>query len=266
MNKIINLIFFLIFLTINPNSYAEQVNYAVNSTVTTEAALEEFPAHFAIDGRLDTHWNSGHLGLSWIEIDLGSSRPISKIQATVQQKPAGDTVHNVFVDDVLTTSWEQHTETGIQLTYNLPANTLGQKIRIETVSSPSWAAWQEVSVLGPDTNTASNAVILNSNLDLFIPVIEYQAANQSNSYYSANLEYIGTDENDDLLWKLKDFQEVAVNSNASLPSNISETASLLIQFSDVSFGSTSYWADLQYIGDNGEPGALVWKLLEYGTN
>jgi len=127
--------------------FATSINYALNGTAIADSSWNGHVPENAIDGDNTSYWNSGHFPSGWIEIDLGVSLGIAEINASVAQLPAGNTVHNIYLDNVLSHTWNQFTDAGDLLTWILPTNTNAQLIKIETVSSPSWVAWGDISVL-----------------------------------------------------------------------------------------------------------------------
>ena len=127
--------------------FATSINYALNGTATASSSWNEHVPENVIDGDNTTYWNSGRFPSAWVEIDLGASKDIAEIKASVAQLPEGSTVHNIYLDNVLSHTWSQFTDVGDLLTWVLPTNTDAQLIKIETISSPSWVAWGDISVL-----------------------------------------------------------------------------------------------------------------------
>ncbi len=103
---------------------------------------------YATDGDLGTSWNSLLYPVQWIELDLGSPRWFSRIEATVDQLPDGTTNHDVTFDGSPAFSWTGYTSAHQTLTYDFPSLQYAQKVRITTTSSPSWVAWWEIRILG----------------------------------------------------------------------------------------------------------------------
>ena len=171
--------------------FAGTVNFATNATATASNTYNEHNPENAIDSNVTTGWNAGADPFQWIEINLGSRKEISEITALVDQSPAGDTIHNVFFDNVLSHTWNEFTSKSGLLTWTLPSTIKAQKIRIETTTSPSWVGWYEISILGSDTPTPPSAEYQKNeasraaNFELSIPVIEYQFGQQQ-VFYSAN--------------------------------------------------------------------------------
>jgi hypothetical protein len=266
-------------LTIHPTySFAETVNLAANNT-TTVTASNVYKNHIpenVIDSDEETSWNSGIHPFQWIDINLGSEKEVSEITALVAQSPSGDTTHNIFLDGVLSHTWEGETENKQNLTWTLPEATIVQNIRIETDSSPSWVAWAEISVMGNGTadpgkpnpgGDKKNAAILTEGLDMTIPVIEYKIEEGAQLFYSANFEYLGENAEGNFLWKLIAATELEDIDLKTVSSHLSETPShFFMQVESALLGDNDYWADFEFIGDNGEAGAFVWKLKDFGFN
>ncbi len=127
---------------------AATVNWALEGTATVSRGGST--AALAIDGDETTGWNAGSLPFHFFEIDLGQQREVSAVRALVGQRPNGNTLHNVFLDGVESFTWDQFTSNGDWLTFVLPEPTEVQFVRIETVSSPSWTAWNEIQILQGD--------------------------------------------------------------------------------------------------------------------
>ncbi len=252
-------------------SFAEASNYAPTSSISASSIAGELDTAFVADGKTETSWGSGTFPAAWIAFDFGESKAITEINAIVDQKPFGDTTHQVFLDDILSHTWQGNTKTDDTLTWIPPAGTRAQKVRVETIASPSWVGWKEISIDGPDAAPAPNPIqpqknfaVLANNLDITFTLIEYKSARGS-AFFRANLTHIGTNSNNELLWKLRDHHDMSNEHGYTAPS-IDELSNLFIKINSISAGQISYWADLEFIGDNGEPGALVWKLKQFGVN
>ncbi len=179
----------------------------------------------------------------------------------------------MFLDNILSHTWQGNTKTDDELTWTPPAGARAQEVRIETVSSPSWVGWKEISIQGPDAapipnpnnQTQNNFAVLAENFDITFTLIEYKSAQQS-AFYSATLSHIGTNSNNQMLWKLKDYRDLENIHGYTNTPIIDQLSNLFIKINSISFGKTTYWAELEFIGDNGEPGAMVWKLIKHGLN
>jgi hypothetical protein len=110
----------------------------------------------AVDSNYETMWNSGQFSPAWIELDLGVAVPVSKVRLLVRQTPDGATHHILYGG--LTpnptnplVSFYDVTYRGAWLTY-IPATADPdvRYLRVETIGSPSWVAWEEIEVYTPN--------------------------------------------------------------------------------------------------------------------
>ncbi|MCK5831852.1 MAG: hypothetical protein KAH20_16280 [Methylococcales bacterium] len=123
-----------------------------------------------------------------------------------------------------------------------------------------------VKKTAPSTEYLNNRAVLSDNLDLFFPAIEYQSGQQQ-IFYQANLTYIGANSAGELLWKLKDYSSIDNVQFNNVSSHLSENPShFSIKIDSAIQGQKNYWAQFEYIGDNGVAGDLVWKVTNYGLN
>ncbi|MBI3967471.1 MAG: protein kinase [Chloroflexi bacterium] len=108
----------------------------------------------ALDGREDTVWNAGHRPPATIEFTLEGQRSIRRVELVVAQTPAGDTVHSVIAVDAAGTEREVHvfrgsTADGKILAHDFePPLTGVSRIKIASLSGPSWVAWRELRAFG----------------------------------------------------------------------------------------------------------------------
>lgn len=128
-------------------------NLARTATVTASNSVADSPAENVLDGDEATAWNSGGDAPQWIELDLGAPRQISEIRLLVAQYPSGATEHHLLIQNAVGEWEELHTFSGSTadgqwLVYTLPQPLEAQRLRVETVQSPSWAAWAEIEVYG----------------------------------------------------------------------------------------------------------------------
>jgi len=133
---------------------SNSINLTSQATISASAFLPESPAAYAIDGDIETIWNSGSGPRQWIRFEFAVPRSISAIRLTVSQFPAGYSVHRV---------WDGDTEDTVQMLYEFGGNTQdGQILEIQfpapienvrilyviTTESSSWVAWREIEVIG----------------------------------------------------------------------------------------------------------------------
>jgi hypothetical protein len=92
--------------------------------------------------------------VQWIEIDLGQERSVELVRLLVAQDPPGGTSHIVSARGE-SGDWHEiailtgDTSDGQWLEVPLAEPLEGIRyIGVETVTSPSWVAWREISILG----------------------------------------------------------------------------------------------------------------------
>jgi hypothetical protein len=129
-------------------------NLATSKTARAQNELPDQTAAMAVDGYLNSIWNSGGDDPQWIEIDLGEYSKVETIRLHVSQQPPGDTIHeisgsrngNVFKPMHI---FSGYTEDGQVLEFSPETPWMGiQFIRINTAVSPSWVAWREIEIIG----------------------------------------------------------------------------------------------------------------------
>lgn len=125
---------------------------AFSSPITASAELFESPAPNAIDGNIETIWNSGRDPEQWIILNLGSPHTVKAIRLHVAQYPEGQTMHQVWagVDpNNLTLLYEFNGLTKdsdiLEFVPPTPLTNI-QFIKIVTIQSPSWVAWREIEI------------------------------------------------------------------------------------------------------------------------
>ncbi len=152
---------------------AATINYALGATATASGRqVSGALPSAAIDGDLGTFWNAGGGVLrngppQHIEIDLGETISLATINAHVLQLPPGVTNHNVYLDGVLSFSWNQRTANRNKLTYEFDTPVNAQIVRIETTMSPSWVAWWEIELIGSPAVAVAPIPLPASGLLLF---------------------------------------------------------------------------------------------------
>lgn len=111
-------------------------------------------AQLAIDGDLDSIWNSQQLAPQWFSIAFDSVYLVDKIELVVTQFPAGPTTHEVWLGGGSDTRVLQerlidvHTEDGQILEIAVEPPRRVREVLILTLDSPSWVGWREVRVFG----------------------------------------------------------------------------------------------------------------------
>jgi hypothetical protein len=129
-------------------------NVARGCRVTASSSYETGVPSNAVDGDATTQWNAGHHPPAWIELDLGAAYSIDQVTLIVEQTPAGPTVHNVYFGTLdrsftLVEVLSQRTVDGQELSFAPNSARHGVRyVKVETTSSPSWVAWNEIEVWG----------------------------------------------------------------------------------------------------------------------
>lgn len=130
-------------------------NLAYHKPVKASRSLPEEPPEFAVDEIADTQWGSGADPQQWIEVDLENSYQINEVTLLVAQWPEGNTIHRLQVRQSNADSYTTvHEFSGLTKDNDwlvfIPGHPLEnvRYIRIQTISSPSWVSWKEISVKG----------------------------------------------------------------------------------------------------------------------
>ncbi len=125
---------------------------AGSPVATASTSLSDSPASNAIDGNLETVWNSGAEPEQWIQIDLGNPTTVSAIRLHVAQTPEGETTHQVWLGADANNLTLIHEFSGftrdpdiLEFVPSTPLTNI-RFIRIVTTKSPSWAAWREIEI------------------------------------------------------------------------------------------------------------------------
>jgi len=128
------------------------INVAASGEVIPSSGQES--AYLAVDGDLDSLWNSGRIPLGWFRIALDGPYLVNKVELVIAQTPPGPTTHELWLGDgsgsraLYQRLVSGHTEDGqtLEITIDPPRNIT--EVLIRTVQSPSWVAWREVRVFG----------------------------------------------------------------------------------------------------------------------
>lgn len=128
-------------------------NVALGKAVTASGSTPENPPERAVDGDLDTAWNSGGDAPQWLEIDLGAPVNVGQVRLVVAQDPAGETVHIIWGKE----PGEAYRQLAKLRGMTSDGQSIGytpeqprpdvQFIKVETVTSPSWIAWREIEIV-----------------------------------------------------------------------------------------------------------------------
>jgi hypothetical protein len=111
----------------------------------------------AADGRVDNMWNSGGYPPAWIELDLGRDTRLTGIRLLPSQLPnVADTLHRVYGrrdgsrTEVLLAELNGTTRDNTWIDVAFEQRQRIRYVRVATLTSPSWVAWREIQVQGPD--------------------------------------------------------------------------------------------------------------------
>ncbi len=132
------------------------INVVSSAEIVPSSGQES--AYFAVDGDLDSLWNSGRIPLGWFRIALDGPYLVNRVELVIAQAPPGPTTHELWLGDGSGTRSlyerliNEHTEDGQTLTVTIEPPRSINEVLVRTVSSPSWVAWREVRVFGIPAN------------------------------------------------------------------------------------------------------------------
>ena len=127
-------------------------NLAFAADVRASGSLPAEPPEAAVDENEATQWGSGAEPVQWIEVELDPTAQVAEIRLLVAQWPEGRTVHNVLIDEGAgfrsIHTFDGTTRDGDWLEFVPEAALMGiERLRVETITSPSWVAWREIEVI-----------------------------------------------------------------------------------------------------------------------
>lgn len=128
-------------------------NLAFGKPVTASRFDPGSPPENAVDGAGST-WGAGADAPQWIEINLGEPVTVSEVRLTVAQFPDGETTHRIQIRNARGVLEEVHvfkqfTKDGEVLIFKPEVPLEGViAVHVDTLKSPSWAAWAEIEVYG----------------------------------------------------------------------------------------------------------------------
>jgi hypothetical protein len=130
-------------------------NLAYGRPVIASNALPEGRPELAVDENDETQWNAGSSAPQWIEVDLQGAYRLTEVRLRVAQYPDGDTHHQLLVPApgssgyTVVHEFTGPTRDGEWLVFTASPPLEGvERVRVYTVSSPSWVAWKEIQILG----------------------------------------------------------------------------------------------------------------------
>ena len=121
---------------------------------TATASRRGDSARMAIDGNLESIWNSSDYAVQWLLITLDDFYLVDSVEMIVAQTPAGETSHEIWLGDASGSLVKYkefidvHTEDGQILALAVSPAKVIDRVLIRTVASPSYVAWREVKVFG----------------------------------------------------------------------------------------------------------------------
>ena len=121
---------------------------------TATASKRGDSARMAIDGNLESIWNSSDHAVQWLMITLDDLYLVDSVEMTVAQTPAGETSHEIWLGDASGSLVKYkefidvHTEDGQILALAVSPAKVIDRVLIRTVAGPSYVAWREVKVFG----------------------------------------------------------------------------------------------------------------------
>lgn len=118
-----------------------------NTSINASASAAE--PRYAVDGDLNTAWNSGGFAPAWINLTVFSGWRIEGIRLTPAQTPSGRTKHRImfymdgYWQEVAVIDEITSDRKTIEINFQTPKTNV-TNIKIETLNSPSWVAWYEI--------------------------------------------------------------------------------------------------------------------------
>lgn len=110
----------------------------------------------AFDQDRKTAWNSRGFVPQWIEANLGVSCQLADIVLIVNQHPAGETVHEIWVSNEpigdqetrakRVHTFKGHTKSQQALKLDFPKELYAQYVQIRTTQSDGWVGWMEIEL------------------------------------------------------------------------------------------------------------------------
>jgi len=133
-------------------AFGDPENFALFKPATASGWYNNSTPDRAVDGNPDLAWGVG-ASTGWIEVDFEGLYEIDSIRMLVTMSPNGTAHHEVmfYISGAWVEVWDIHEhlvdQTWIELTFS-PTIRGVSKVRVETLSSPSWVSWREIEVYG----------------------------------------------------------------------------------------------------------------------
>jgi hypothetical protein len=114
------------------------------------------PATLAVDGDFYSYWGAGDFPPQWIEVELGSSYPVSQVRLAITMLPDGVTTNAVYgrvagqgYQYAFVSARNAPTVDEAWLEFPAPAAFELESILVDSSASPSWIGWREIEALSP---------------------------------------------------------------------------------------------------------------------
>ncbi len=141
---------FLALLFINPHKIEAQSLPSLNSKVTVSSFYAGTNPQALVDGNLSLGWNAGAYAPQWANLELTTPQTISFLRLMSGQSPNGQVQFKITLSAkngtiIFTQIFDRYVESGRWISIPLlsPISDVTH-IKLETLSSPSWIAWQEL--------------------------------------------------------------------------------------------------------------------------
>ncbi len=133
----------------------ERANVAPLGSIRATAGLES--RKYAIDRDPETFWSSGLPPVQSLQVTLDKFYLVDRIEMVVEQEPAGETTHQIWIGTASGTLTKFHeftdvaTSDGQTLSLELNPPRVMDRVMILTTKGPSWVAWSELRVFAEST-------------------------------------------------------------------------------------------------------------------
>ena len=133
----------------------ERANVAPLGSIRATAGLES--RKYAIDRDPETFWSSGLPPVQSLQVTLDKFYLVDRIEMVVEQAPAGETTHQIWIGTASGTLTKFHeftdvaTSDGQTLSLELNPPRVMDRVMILTTKGPSWVAWSELRVFAEST-------------------------------------------------------------------------------------------------------------------
>ncbi len=157
-NLIITAILVVLFLS--PSNARAQTVVSQNSSVQVSNIYQGSKPESLVDGNLSLGWNSGAFAPQWAILDLHSPKSISQLRLMSGQSPDGQVLFKITLSSedhstVFELTLDRYVKAGQWINIPMLSSIANVRyIKLETIKSPSWIAWQELEAT--DTPSAGS--------------------------------------------------------------------------------------------------------------